>query len=495
MRKNAALWSCLLFASWLLSGCSATSSPLPSPVLTSLPPATLTPTSLPSANVTAIFATPTAGTEKKRTQYLVQASLTYPDGLLAVSEEIFYTNRSSDTLTELVLSVEANQNPGEFELMPASCLENGLPIREPTLEGVTMTLPLHQTLLPGQSVDLRLNYQIHLPSKAGLLSFGSRQVNLSGWSAVIVPYIAGQGWLHHQPGAVGEYQINELADYDVKLSIVNAPEDLKIAASAPVQINSEGYHFVAKNVRSFSLSASPDYEILESSVGFTRVRAFVFPEHLQAGFAALEATSNALELYSSMFGPYDRPSLTLVESTFADGMENDGLFFLGQEYFAAYTSGSENYLTALSAHETAHQWWYAMTSSDQAQEPWLDEALSTFSERLFYESAHPEEVNWWLQTRINGYQPEGNVNGTIYDFTAFRPYVNAVYLRGAMFLSDIRERMGEEAFLSFLKDYFNALKEKSAEDQLGLSSADIFWQALSTHFEGDLSDLRKKYFK
>lgn len=493
MGKNTALWGCLLFAFWVLTGCSAP--PLPSPTLTALPSSTQTPISLPTATATVIPTTPTVEPETRRTQYILQTTLTYPDGLLAVSEGVLYTNRSSDTLTELVMSVEANQNTNEFEWLPAPCLENGQPCQAPTMEGVSMTLPLNQALLPGQSVDLRLSYQIHLPSRAGLLSFGSKQVNLSGWIVGIVPYIEGQGWLHHAPGAVGEYQVNELADYDVKLRIVNAPEDLKIAASAPLKDNSEGYHFVANNVRSFALSASSDYEILESSVGSTRVRAFVFPEHLEAGFAALEAASKALELYSTLFGPYDRPGLTLVEAAFADGMENDGLFFLGQEYFAAYTSGSENYLTALSAHETAHQWWYAMTSSDQALEPWLDEALSTFSERLFYESVHPDEVDWWLQTRINGYQPQGDVNSTIYDFSAFRPYVNAVYLRGAMFLGELRDRMGEEAFNAFLQDYFSTLNDKSTEDQLGLSSADTFWQVLSAHYEGDISDLRTKYFK
>jgi aminopeptidase N len=230
-------------------------------------------------------------------------------------------------------------------------------------------------------------------------------------------------------------------------------------------------------------------------VGSVRVRAYVFPEHLEAGFAALEAISKSVELFSSIYGTYERPSLSLVESTFSDGIEFDGLFYLGQEYFAVYKSGARNYLTALSAHETAHQWWYAMTSSDQALEPWLDEALCTFSERLFYESVHPEDVEWWLQTRIQTYTPQGAVNSSIYDFSAFRPYVNAVYLRGAEFLGDLRDKMGSSAFEAFLQDYFSTLNSKSEKDQLGLATAETFWQVIANHYEGDLKDLRSEYFK
>jgi aminopeptidase N len=209
----------------------------------------------------------------------------------------------------------------------------------------------------------------------------------------------------------------------------------------------------------------------------------------------MQTTVQALELYSQLFGAYDRPSLTLVESTFPDGMEYDGLYFLGQEYFKAYAGGADNYLTALSAHETAHQWWYAMTANDQALEPWLDEALATYSERLFYEQEYPDSVDWWVKTRIEAYQPEGYVNSSIYDFTAFRPYVNAVYLRGTEFLQALREQMGDQAFLSFLKDYYSHLRSVSEQDNLGLASADFFWNTASKHYSGDLSELKQQFFK
>lgn len=84
--------------------------------------------------------------------------------------------------------------------------------------------------------------------------------------------------------------------------------------------------------------------------------------------------------------------------------------------------------------------------NDQALEPWLDEALATYSELLFYEADYPEHVDWRWNFRVNRFQPAGWIDRTIYDFQAFRRYVDAVYLRGAQFLQTVREQVGDEVF-------------------------------------------------
>jgi aminopeptidase N len=136
-----------------------------------------------------------------------------------------------------------------------------------------------------------------------------------------------------------------------------------------------------------------------------------------------------------------------------------------------------------------------MVANDQALEPWLDEALCTYSERLFYENIYPNLVDWWWTTRVKNYSPQGWVNKTIYDFTAFRPYVNAVYLRGATFLEKLRTTIGDDTFFSFLQDYFQTLQAQAKVDDLGLSMKAEFWRILGHHTSLDLSDLKKAYFQ
>jgi aminopeptidase N len=49
----------------------------------------------------------------------------------------------------------------------------------------------------------------------------------------------------------------------------------------------------------------------------------------------------------------------------------------------------------MTPHELSHQWFYGFIGSNHALEPWLDEALATYAELLYYERYHPESVDWW----------------------------------------------------------------------------------------------------
>ena len=93
-------------------------------------------------------------------------------------------------------------------------------------------------------------------------------------------------------------------------------------------------------------------------------------------------------------------------------------------------------------HQTA-QIGISAVANDQALEPWLDEALCTYSEKLYLETYAPQAVDWWLQVRVLYYQPRGFVDDSIYnprkEAQAYRAYRDAVYLNGALFLSDLRQ--------------------------------------------------------
>jgi aminopeptidase N len=112
-----------------------------------------------------------------------------------------------------------------------------------------------------------------------------------------------------------------------------------------------------------------------------------------------------------------------------------------------------NYLSLLSVHETAHQWWFGLVANDQAMEPWLDEALATYSEYLFLEEFYPELTSWWWNFRVNSYNPTGSIGSTIYEFDSTRTYINAVYLRGAVFLHELRTLLTDDFFFDRLVRY------------------------------------------
>jgi aminopeptidase N len=177
----------------------------------------------------------------------------------------------------------------------------------------------------------------------------------------------------------------------------------------------------------------------------------------------------------------------VVEAEFRDGMEYDGLYFLSTDYYETFFGGPLNFLTALAAHETAHQWWYGLVANNPATEPWLDEALATYCEKLYFEEYHPDFVDWWWEFRIELYEPTGWVDSTIYDHDGFRPYVNAIYLQGASFLEALREQIGDEAFFSTLREYMT-------RQSYGQGTAEDFFGFLQAHTDKNLTLLFTEYF-
>lgn len=419
----------------------------------------------------------------------------YRGHILSVAETISYTNTSPESLPNLLLIVEANRWSGVFTLQSLSWA-HGVKIEDYVLEGNRLEIPLAVPLLPGENLELLIAYTLALPAIPSLaetsrpMPFGytERQSNLVDWYPFLPPYLPGTGWLVHKPWSHGEHQVYVAADYSVEISLAEPVPGLVIAASAPAAKEDNIYTYFLEDGRNFVWSASPFYQVLTTTVSGTLIASYFFAYDGEAGAVALKNTANAMTLYRQMFGLYSHPSLSVVEADFLDGMEYSGLYFLSRSFYNLYDGTPRNYLTTIAAHETAHQWWYEQVGNDQALEPWLDEALCTYAERLFYERFYPESLNWWWDFRINAHQPNGWVNGSIYDYGGFRPYRDAVYLRGAIFLEELRRLIGDEAFFAFLRDY---VARRAGQ----MATASDFFAILKEHTPADIGEVTAQYFK
>jgi len=434
---------------------------------------------------------------RQRTRYILQVDFNYGQHHLNVDEQIHFTNSAPDILAELVLMVDPLYYPGVFQLNSLTW-DDGQPVEGYTQEAGWLRLPLRLPLKPGEALRLSLSYELSLPLpvKSPLIrpipfGYSERQANLVDWYPFIPPYLPGKGWLAHKAGYYGEHLVYDSADFEVDIQIIDNRSDVVIAASAPATQDSTGYHYQHENARNFVWSASHQYQLASQVVGDTTILGYSFPFHREAGASAVQTAAQAIELYSRLFGPYPRRQLSVVEADFLDGMEFDGLFFLSNGFYNLYKGTPGEYLVAISAHETAHQWWYALVGNDQALEPWLDEALCTHSEALFYENVYPEALDWWWQYRVYYYQPRGWVDQSIYnpygETEAYRAYRDAVYLNGAVFLEELRKLTGDQAFFEFLKDY----GQKYAHQ---IATGDDFFATLKLHTQVDTAPLTAKYF-
>lgn len=425
--------------------------------------------------------------------YTITATLNYAAHLLQVDERIDYANSSADTLTELVMMVDAVYYPGTFHLDKLAWVSSAADAVY-TWENAILRLNLPQPLAPGEQVSLNLSYTLQLPSplpssEVRPVPFGytARQTNLVDWYPFIAPYITGAGWLAHSAGFFGEHLVYPVADFDISIRLEDEQPNLIVAASSPAQEADGWRRYHMERARNFAWSVSPEYIVATTQVGDTTLTSYTFQVHASAGETVLKTTADALALYSELFGPYHRSALSVVEADFLDGMEYDGLYFLSNGFYNLYQGTPGEYLVAIAAHETAHMWWYALVGNDQALEPWLDEALCTFSELLFYERYHPEAVNWWWSYRIQYYEPRGWVDRNIYTSSGYRGYRDSVYLNGAVFLDALRKEIGPEVFTNFFKAYAERFSDQ-------IATAKDFFLLLDEYSASDLSNLKKEYF-
>jgi hypothetical protein len=352
-------------------------------------------------------------------------------------------------------------------------------------------------LAAGQSTKIGLAYTLALPEivqgdpnvvRPQIFGVTQRQVNLVDWYPFVVPYVSGTGWVLHKPWFYGENLVYPLADFDVTLRFSNSANLPVVAASGMPEIINGGIRYRLNGARDFSFSMGRQFQVLSQQVGDVTIYSYYLGDlNKVSGQAFLDATVKSVQTYTELFGAYPHKSLSVVQADFNDGMEYDGFFFLPNSYYALYAGTPSSHLLRIAAHETAHQWWFGRVASDQAQDPWLDEAMASYSERLFYEKNYPTDLTWWWGYWIDYSNPSGKIDQPVQSYGGFPAYMGGVYFMGAHFFEDLRKQMGDEAFFAFLKDYSAQMDGKIA------TPADFF-RILRTHTSADLASLLSKYF-
>lgn len=429
-------------------------------------------------------------------RHQIQAKLDYEKKTVHVIQAVDYANRTGEMLDRLVFNVEPNQGAGQFVL-------NHVRFRDETLDfelngkQLTVFFPADQPLVPECLYHVTLDFMLNVPQystisygQRGFFAATPRQMNLGGWLATVADYRHGE-WITRDPYHIGEQDVLTVADWEVNLSLVTPNERLKIAgAGIGGQLTPDEWRFIHRGAREITLSIS-DRFVLEPVILQNGVTVELYTFDSTGLFAQekfRDVTVQSLELYQELFSPYPNERLVMVQGDFPDGMEFDGLTFVGDSWFTNWNGRDSSYLTLITAHEVAHQWWYARVGNDAALAPWLDEALATYSEYLYLERYHPDLLDWWWGFRVDNYAPQGFVDATVYEFSTGREYINAVYLRGVRMLHDLRADLGDHNFFNLLQDYARVYDG-------AIATADDFWALLTPEQVEQTRATRGRYLR
>ena len=404
---------------------------------------------------------------------------------LAVTMRLAYQNNTGDTLHSLVLRTWANayttaeSSPAAIDETYDACYPNSFSAGGLTLEGlwwndVLITdhtyLNAEQTalsisvpnLVPGDSGTLLLRCTITVPNCAHRFGYSDHVWQFGNVLPILSVYKNGT-WRTDPYCPIGDPFVSECANYTVTLSV---PDGWQCAATAKAEKDGNLLRMRAEAVRDFTFALSREWQCAQTNANGVRVLSFA--SDASSARRAAKYAVQAIKTYEKLYGTYPYAALTLSEADFPlGGMEYPGFILLDQSY---YYKDWEDTLELLIAHETAHQWFYALVGSDQYYAAWQDEALSEWAMLRYVKTRYGiSAYNHLVASRIDAPMQENILSpvtpGSPIDyFGDFSTYSAVVYGRGAALMQAVEEMTGSaDAFLRAYCDQF-AFSFASRED-------------------------------
>jgi aminopeptidase N len=435
------------------------------------------------------------GTSEYRIDLKIDDSLTKVSGV----EQVHYTNRENKPLNEIYVRLFPNALGGRMRVSDVTVDGAGV-TPEYQFEDTAVRIPLPEPLPVGASTVVGLNYGIDVPTTLdkgyGLISYTNDILALDTPYAPI-PVYNDEGWNVEIPPENADTSFNDVSFYLVR---VNAPADLKLVATGvETARQSEGARqtvtFEQGPGRDFFLAASPDYVLTSAQAGETKVNSYALPGEEAAAKVTLDAAVRGLADFGKRFGPYPYTEFDVAATPMlALGIEYPGTVGVSERiYEQDYKSNSGPAAViqeSTLAHELAHQWFYNLVGNDQIDQPWLDEATAQYATWLYYldvdgQAAADAWASTWGSRWDRTDRTQKPVGLPAADYTD-REYSSVVYGRGPMFLAALAERMGQDKFDQFLKDY-------SARFRWGIATTADFKAMASQACGCDLNDLYKEW--
>ena len=409
--------------------------------------------------------------------YQVTLRLNPEESTLAISETIRFRNDTGDTLDSLMLRAWLNAfqredtSPAALEELYDACYPDGF-----SSGGIT----IYDVIWNGERADyayangdetaLEIAIPALAPNEEGTLTFRclaqipdcahrTGRVGNTFQLGNVIPLLSlyrEGAWRTDEYGPIGDPFLSECANFQITAYL---PEDYAPACSAVLTRNGDGaWQGEIKGARDVALCVSPDYKLAVGRQGSAAVYSYAKTE--AGAKRALEYAQKALETYGSLYGAYPYPALTICSVDFPfGGMEYPGLCMIGE---SNYLDSKAETLELTIAHETAHQWFYALVGSDQVKNPWQDEAMCEYAMLRYvqkrYGAGSFENLKYYrvdapLQERLPGSLTPGS---PIDYFGSLADYSSVVYGRDAALLLALDEMLprGADDFLHAYADEF-----------------------------------------
>jgi hypothetical protein len=420
-------------------------------------------------------------------KYTFDINFDYDLHRLDAIEQVHFTNTYTQPISQIVFNVPPTHVRSTFDLRSVNLDQATV---QHQLNSTVLTIRLPFDLQPNASIDLMIEFTVHIPALSDAQSFASANLaytdeatNIGYWYPILAPFRSGH-WTVVPWHSIGDPFASDIASYT---ATITATPGVTIVSSGSMSHQDNMWHTSIDRARTFGMFASPNYTESKYTLGSITYSVFTFQRHNILAVPTLIAMIRAVQLYSALYGAYPYSSLRATEVSGPWSMEFSGLVAIGSTDFDGHDGTSHDRLSRITAHEVSHQWWYNKIGDNQAREPWLDEGFARFNELRFYEVYSPDNAEWWWDSIVEPWTPAAPIDSSIYAFNDHRAYLTDIYNQGAQFLDALRTRIGVNTFNAFIRDL-------AQRKSFGLLTTDDFLNVLREHTKVNLSSLLRKYF-
>ncbi len=357
-------------------------------------------------------------------------------------------------------------------------------------EGTILEVQLHQPIKPGKSTTLEMEFISQVPlqiRRSGRDNAEGIAYSMTQWYPKLCEYDY-MGW--HANPYIGREFYGVWGDFDVTIHIdekyilggtgyLQNPQEIGYGyeeEGREVKRPGTGklsWHFKAENVHDFAWAADPDYTHTKYVRKDGLVLHFLYQktDATEANWASLPRIMNrAFDYINEHCGQYPYKQFTFIQG-------GDG----GMEYpMATLITGNRplRSLVGVSVHELLHNWYYGLLATNESLYAWMDEGFTSY---------YTDEVMNFLiaEGMLPGLQPKDNPHeddiatyvayaqsGVEEPLTTHADHFNTnyaygvgSYVKGALFLHQLKYIVGASNFEKGMLSYFEEWKYKHPTDQ------------------------------
>ncbi len=381
---------------------------------------------------------------------------------LKVEGELYFKNDDYD-LDELYITLYPNaDNPSSrdynVDLQSLSINDKDCEYEIKGADNTQIYVELDKTLKKGERINIQFKYEFDYWDHGRIADYGDYYLTM-----FFYPFVAiydDEGWNIDAFTFRGESYYNEVGDYYV---IINTPNSYEIATGGNLifqgdEDNRQISQYEIKNARDFSFSASPNYSVYDHIVGNRIFQIYSLKDLTESELnLSKEALTNTFDFFETEIGNYPYDNFTLEYGNYY-GMESSGVIYCSYDISIGTV-----------VHEIIHQWFYSMVGNDQSDESFLDEAVTTYMESLYYYNLYGMEgynnqldYRSSLQDRFTERYEMSVGDSLLQKVDEFGDlYAYLIYYHGpSMFRYYVDEFLDgdNEKFYDIMSEYFNTYK-------------------------------------